>query len=72
MLSTQRKSKKLVTCIPWSDKRHLTAIFLACEQALVFGLHHRQPLIGKVVETVAKLLFSDRYLHWCKPDCAFR
>ena len=57
MLSTQHKSKKLVTSIPWSDIGHLTAVCLACEQALVFGLHHRQPLIGKVVETAAELLF---------------
>ena len=57
MLPTKHKSKKLVTYILWSVVRHLTTVCLACEQALVFGSHHRQPLIGKVVETVAKLLF---------------
>ena len=57
MLPTKHKSKKLVTYILWSDVRHVAAICLACEQALVFGLHHWQPLIGKVVETVTKLLF---------------
>ena len=57
MLPTKHKSKKLVTCILRSDVRHVTAICLACEQALVFGLHHRQPPMEKVVETVAKLLF---------------